>query len=146
MGDYLIMKDVILIGGKSHLELIHMEDHINKFTISESESIVDSEEYVQVSNILGQYGIIPDNIFLLKSINPMDFIKNIVVDYIIFCSNNIKGERCCNCGRIHNDERNRIVEYSFHNGHIMRSSNKGGSIISEEFKLCPTCNIKLGEQ
>ena len=88
------MREIILIGGKFHRQRIRIDDsqHVIKMPIVpearafsrlklESFEEVEYIEYAQVSSIFGGFGIIPPNLFFEKEMDPVDFIKNLVLDY-----------------------------------------------------------------
>lgn len=89
------MKEVILIGGKHHRERKTIEDRQHTIRIAHPVPIrafskedfaridpLEFDEYCSVSSIFGEYGIIPDNVFLHKDLNPILFLTNLVKDYV----------------------------------------------------------------
>lgn len=88
------MRNIILIGGKFHRKRMRIDDHqhvikipivpeIKARTRLELEEFEPMKyiEYAQVASIFGEYGIIPHNVFLESNMNPVEFIKNLVLDY-----------------------------------------------------------------
>ena len=94
-------KKVTLIGGKFHRHKIEIpsNDWEVKMPISPSLGMfslnknipmsdyidlanIEIEEYAHSDCILGEFGIFPDNVFLYKKTNILEFLRNLVLDYV----------------------------------------------------------------
>jgi hypothetical protein len=87
-------RTVTLIGGKFHRQKVEVDNgnNIIKMAVPSDCSSLRSQidlgyihheyfEYAQVDSIFGEYGIIPKDVFLQVGIDPVDFIRHLVLDY-----------------------------------------------------------------
>jgi hypothetical protein len=86
-------REIILIGGKFHRQRMRIDDsqHVIRIPLipeAKAHARLELEEfepvkyieYAQVASIFGEY-VIPSNVFLESNMNPVEFIKNLVLDY-----------------------------------------------------------------
>ncbi len=88
---------VTLIGGNFHRQTVILEDSAQRvvrmilpINLTAKQTLdlyleavpVKFEEYARVDCIFGEFGVFPDNCFLLKGTDPVLFLKNLVRDYL----------------------------------------------------------------
>jgi hypothetical protein len=90
------MRTVTLIGGKFHRLKVEVESNSfvyriaipSNFSVAELNNLhcepnkIETIEYAQVASIFGKIGIFPEDMFLLSGIDPVEFLKNIVLAYV----------------------------------------------------------------
>lgn len=87
--------NIILIGGPFHRERMDVRDLQHTIRMALPTDLVPAkrsafpelheikyEEYRKLGSIFGDCGVIPDNLFFHTSLDPVIFLKNLVLDYV----------------------------------------------------------------
>jgi hypothetical protein len=90
-------KEVILIGGKFHRKRVMIDANSHSHIMAIPPQLdtyvkianlmaipveVETVTYKEVGSIFGEYGVIPSNVFLEENIDPLLFLRNLVLDYV----------------------------------------------------------------
>jgi len=76
------MKEVILIGGIYHRTRHTIEDNQFSLKLPVGAAMYGQfEEYGSIASIYGIDELVPDNVFLFKEMEPVTFIRNLILDY-----------------------------------------------------------------
>lgn len=89
------LQTIILIGGHFHRHKFEITPDQSIIRIAKNPTLlaqylekyiepveINYETYRKINSIFGEYGIFPENCFLHTEIDPVEFLKNLVKDYI----------------------------------------------------------------